>query len=954
MLGAGSQPVVLGNTGGLTGTLEYSGATAASTRNFTMAAGGTGSIQVDTAATALTLSGTIDGSGGLVKAGPGTLVLSGSGTQGFTAVSAGDLRGTGTLSGMVICNNAATGSIWPGVATLGSAVPSSGEVLTVGGLALAGGKLKIALSTASATATQKLVVTGAPCDVSGATLALGIPQGVPPGNIYTVLDSATPIIGMFGSVTVNGTLDDGSRVTVAKVGNTITVQVLGGVTPVTVGSFSARSEASGVTLKWQSISEYQNAGFNVYRRTAESTSWTRVNSALIAGRITNADTKTYSFCDWVEPGVYEYKLESRSIFGQNETFGQFAGPIEMDAFASAAVGISDDGLDAALAIVETQSRDAFGQTIAARLASISADEISGGVQPPKAVRIQSNGMVLKSSGELFRAASVRSFGSAISKTTGNPDAVNVIAARSADAAALTTESVAPSIAARWFSAAASTTSTSTTAAKVLYENSGVLLIPASSLPIGFDAKHVAIQREGRTVTALCVTPEGVLLAAPGYEDDYTNKDAYFLRQTPAATAAGTVTAAHGLFDASVAVNTTTPASVTIDYHDVYFDYGTQFRPYNFAPWFASQYLTDGSTQRFSINAPSVSGGASALTLNLWSLTDDNSVDSDHALQVAINGQPVGQAVWDGGGKMLELTFQIPAGVLTSGANQVDLITPSLGGTVSQVAFLHSMTVAYTRALSGTKPLDIVNDSAQSVVFEVSDLPSAAAWVVDNRFPDRATLVSNEVQAQNDGAFRLRFTASNGGTGKFLIVPAGMENRPVTVSKRLVKALKSSAYLAVGPNQFSAGVQPLLAKRSKEGIKGQFADQEQLFDFYNYGRYGPAAIQKAVRAVRPQYLLLLGKTTYDYKNYSGLNVDPLCPAFLFRRASGGKQHRTRSSVILGAVTRKSRSAACLSETRRSSAARWATSWAIKASRSPAFVCTQWLTRQTPRSVISAHS
>ncbi len=75
------------------------------------------------------------------------------------------------------------------------------------------------------------------------------------------------------------------------------------------------------------------------------------------------------------------------------------------------------------------------------------------------------------------------------------------------------------------------------------------------------------------------------------------------------------------------------------------------------------------------------------------------------------------------------------------------------------------------------------------------------------------------------------------------------------------------------------MQPLLAQRAKEGIKGAFIDQEQLFDYYNYGRYGPSGIQNAVQSVRPQYLMLLGRTTYDYRNYSGLNVDPLCPTFL---------------------------------------------------------------------------
>src|SRR5205085_9440392 len=100
-----------------------------------------------------------------------------------------------------------------------------------------------------------------------------------------------------------------------------------------------------------------------------------------------------------------------------------------------------------------------------------------------------------------------------------------------------------------------------------------------------------------------------------------------------------------------------------------------------------------------------------------------------------------------------------------------------------------------------------------------------------------------------------------------------------IEKRAVKPAKPSVYLATGPAHFEAGVKPLLMARSKEGLRGAFVDQQQLFDYYNYGRYGPAGIQKAVRSTRPQFLLLLGRTTYDYRNYSGLNVDPLCPAFL---------------------------------------------------------------------------
>ena len=91
-LGNSSSAVILGKTGGQTGTLEYTGGTVSSARPFTMATGGTGAFQVDTSGQTLTLSGLIDGSGGLVKTGPGNLTLSGSKTySGDTTIKGGTL-----------------------------------------------------------------------------------------------------------------------------------------------------------------------------------------------------------------------------------------------------------------------------------------------------------------------------------------------------------------------------------------------------------------------------------------------------------------------------------------------------------------------------------------------------------------------------------------------------------------------------------------------------------------------------------------------------------------------------------------------------------------------------------------------------------------------------------------------------------------------------------------------
>ena len=91
-LGQSALAVTLGSSG-FGGTLQYTGGNAASTKKFQLAAGGSGTFQIDTTGTSLALSGLISGSGGLVKTGAGTLALGGANTySGNTTIATGTLR----------------------------------------------------------------------------------------------------------------------------------------------------------------------------------------------------------------------------------------------------------------------------------------------------------------------------------------------------------------------------------------------------------------------------------------------------------------------------------------------------------------------------------------------------------------------------------------------------------------------------------------------------------------------------------------------------------------------------------------------------------------------------------------------------------------------------------------------------------------------------------------------
>ncbi len=807
------------------------------------------------------------GAKGLLKDGSGMLTLGGANTYtGTTTLSAGTLFVDGSLaagSALAVAKRAVlrgTGSVNGAATPVAGAYVAPGDTsnatgakgnLTLGTLNTAsGGIVNIRVSNPAAIQADQLTITGSSnVDLSTVMLAVQAQAGSYGSQTAIVLQTTAgnkitkpfpaisdPAIAVTYQNSSNAVVTpDG--VNAASFASQVQLTLGSGVTPVTVDSFTARARGSGVLLEWACVSEFQNVGFNLYRQEADGEEWTRVNPALIGGRLTNPDAKAYRVYDWPSAGNYVYKLESVSLLGRAEIYGQLAGPVIVDATSFGAAEMTVEAQDAACGALE----------LAAQVAQTRV--LSGAFATPRG-SLTPQAQALRPAGSLPM-----------------PGGLQPASAASRFDPSIALRAIGMSAPARSF-----------IATKVVYNQPGVLLIPQAALPAGFDLRHVAIQREGRSVTPLALTPGGLLVYGQGYQDDYTDKDALFLRSTTAPTSAGTIAAAHGLFDSALPVSVDTTANVTTEYHDVYFDY--TYRPYSFAPWFSSQYLTSGTTQNFNVTTPGSTGSSGILTVNLWSLTQAENVSPDHALQVLVNGMAVGQTEWAGGNKMVQFSFTIPGGVLKDGLNQVALVTPAMDGIDSQICFLHSLSVSYARDLDASKPIQVFNSSGQDTIFEGSNLPSASAWVVDARYPDRAALVPAEFQAQPDGTFKLRFQGSSGGSGMYLVVPAGQENLPLEVSKRIVRpATGGIAYLATGPAQFSATVQPLLALHSKEAIRSAFVDQEQLFDYYNYGRYGPGAIQNAVRSIRPNYLLLLGRTTYDYRNYSGLNIDPLCPTFL---------------------------------------------------------------------------
>jgi hypothetical protein len=95
-------------------------------------------------------------------------------------------------------------------------------------------------------------------------------------------------------------------------------------TAVTLASFTATAHSESILLEWQTVSEIDTLGFNLYRSHTASGGYVRLNDTLIPGQaLKPLAGAAYTWLDDnVKPGVmYYYELEDLGTYGQITSYG---------------------------------------------------------------------------------------------------------------------------------------------------------------------------------------------------------------------------------------------------------------------------------------------------------------------------------------------------------------------------------------------------------------------------------------------------------------------------------------------------------------------------------------------------------------------------------------------------------------------------------------------------------
>ena len=339
----------------------------------------------------------------------------------------------------------------------------------------------------------------------------------------------------------------------------------------------------------------------------------------------------------------------------------------------------------------------------------------------------------------------------------------------------------------------------------------------------------------------------------------------------------------------------------------------------------SSLFTPSVTEYAALPTVASSSYTASLTVRMMGGTDV-AASPDHHVRVQVNGQTVGDLIWDG--KVgYQQQFNVPSSALRSGQNAITLQAISdLPGVVIDESYLDWFDLAFrqqpntsgdrlsfsvdgagrrefvVRKLTGQDALvyDVSNPAApvqltgvQVTTTEagVPDSPETAAAPAapESTFRSFLPLIGGETPAAA-GNYQARFGRNINGTTSYALARLSGINRVQPITRDIGSNLRATTnradYLLVYHADFKAAAQQLAAYRRANGLSVAEIDVQDIYDEFSNGRMSPVAIQSFVRQAystwqspAPTYLMLLGDGHFDYRMNTGLaNYPNFIPPF----------------------------------------------------------------------------
>lgn len=295
-------------------------------------------------------------------------------------------------------------------------------------------------------------------------------------------------------------------------------------------------------------------------------------------------------------------------------------------------------------------------------------------------------------------------------------------------------------------------------------------------------------------------------------------------------------------------------------------------------WFW-QSLTAPMTTTIPITLPAALPSPARLHVNLWSSTQDPATP-DHHLRIFFNDVRIADETWDGQGARV-VDAAIPATAVRAGENVLRLIAPGDTRAQADIVLLRSIEVTHARRFiaqqdalefeggTGTYHVEGFSDDATDL-FDISD-PAAPIRVTS------VTVAARSITFATDASAPRRWLALGPTARQSIarIVPMGRGGVKGGVTPPL--------HIIITHPDFVDALQPLARWREQRGLKVSLVTTTEIYDEFGNGAESPLALRAsldwAYRQWAPRFVLLVGKASYDYRDYLNGPNKNLVPTFL---------------------------------------------------------------------------
>ncbi len=243
----------------------------------------------------------------------------------------------------------------------------------------------------------------------------------------------------------------------------------------------------------------------------------------------------------------------------------------------------------------------------------------------------------------------------------------------------------------------------------------------------------------------------------------------------------------------------------------------------------------------------------------------------HDLRPTLNGEPLDPIT--GAGKVLmNGFFQIPTGFLREGTNTLEL--QAYGGS-GDVSLIESIKVNYFRKYEALQNRVLFYTSNYRTS-TVSGFTSPNIRVFDLTFPDSPTLITNLAITNDNGNYSVKLPP-NRGRAMYAAEDSGiLTASAVSITANIPSTLSTTAHNAqmiiVSYKDWMTQANDWANYRRSQGLTVEVVNIDDIFDEFSYGSVDTSGMRQFFSYAKnfwqtpPNYILLMGDMSYDFRNY----------------------------------------------------------------------------------------